>query len=326
MFAARRSNVKRREFIIFVGGFAAWPLAAGAQRADLRKIGILITNNAEPFLSTFKGFLHRIGYAEGQNIQFEVRSANGNLELLHKFANELVSLKTDVIITLLTPASIAAKQATAQIPIVMAQTGDPVGNGLVASLARPGGNVTGLAGTADDLGAKLLEIIRDTLPSVARVAVLANAVDPFTKLFVRQIDIGGRALGISIQPFMTHGVEDFAAAFSGMQKVQCDAAIIQGSLTVKPAIDLALEHRLSTIAVDKFFPAQGGLMSYGPNFPDLWRRAAQMADKILRGAKPADIPVEEPTKYDLVINLKTADKLGVKVPAAILLRADEVIQ
>ncbi len=317
--------MNRREFIALVGSAPVWSLAAHAQH-DMRTIGILITANEEPFLGTFKDFLHRLDYIEGQNIRFEVRSANANLQLLPEFANELVRLKVDVIVAVFTPAAIAAKKATSNIPIIMAQAGDPVGNGLVTSLARPGGNVTGLSGTANETGGKLLEVIRDMLPSLATVAVLTNANDPFTKLFVQQIEAGGRDLAISTQPYVTHSVADFPAAFAAMEKLRADAVIIQASLTFKPAIDLALQNRLPSAAVTKFFPVQGGLMSYGPSYPDLWRRAGEMVDKVLRGAKPADIPVEQPTKYELVINLKTASKLAVKVPTALLLRADEVIE
>ncbi len=318
--------MRRRDFVaLFFGVTVAKPLVAQAQH-ELRRVGILTTDNTEPFLSTFKSALRRLGHVEGQNIEFEVRSANGNVGVLPKFANELVNLKPDVIVTVYTPAALAAKKATSTIPIVMAQAGDPVGNGLVTSLAHPGGNVTGLSGTADDLGAKLLEVFRDALPSLLRVAVLAKANDPFTSLYVRQIEMGGQALGISTQPFMTHGAADFAAAFSAIGKSGCDGIIIQNSLPAKPAVDLALVLRLPTISGAKVVPREGGLMSYGANFPDLWRRASEMVHQILQGAKPADIPVEQPTKYELVINRKTADKLGIKIPATILLRADEVIE
>jgi putative ABC transport system substrate-binding protein len=318
--------MKRREFLkFFCGAAAGWPLAVRAQQ-EQRKIGILLTENAEPFLSTFKNLLHQLGYVEGQNIRYEVRSASGNSQHLPELANELVGLKVDIIVTVLTPAAIAAKQATANIPIVLAQAGDPVGNGLVSSLARPGGNVTGLSGTANEMGAKLLEVTRDILPSVARIGVLANANDPFTKLFVQQIEAAGADLAISIQSYVTHGMEEFPAAFAAIKKSRAEAVIIQGSINLKPAADFALEHQLPAVSVNKFLPAQGGLMSYGPNYPDLWRRAAEMVDKIFRGAKPADIPVEEPTKYELVVNLKTAGKLGIKVPTTLLLRADEVIE
>jgi putative ABC transport system substrate-binding protein len=317
--------MRRRDLIRLVGGAVVWPLAARAQQ-EQRKIGVLLTENTEPFLSTFKSLLHQLGYIEGQNVRFEVRSAGNSPQNLPELANELVRLKVDIIVTVLTPAAIAAKQATANIPIVLAQAGDPVGNHLVSSLARPGGNVTGLSGTANEMGAKLLEVTRDILPSVTRIGVLANANDPFTELFVQQIEAGGRDLAISIQSYVTHGAKDFPAAFATMEKSRAEAVIIQGSVALKPAAELALEHRLPAVAVNKFLPAQGGLMSYGPNYPDLWRRASEMVDKILRGAKPADIPVEEPTKYELVINLKTAEKLGIKVPSALLLRADQVIE
>ncbi len=215
----RHPNMKRREFITLLGSMAFWPLTARAQHG-LRTIGVLITANEEPFLSTFKEFLQRIGYIEGQNVHIEVRSANANLQLLPEFANELVRLKVDIIVAVFTPAAIAAKKATSNIPIIMAQAGDPVGNGLVTSLARPGGNVTGLSGTANETGGKLLDVIRDMLPSLATVAVLSNANDPFTKLFVKQIEAGGRDLAISTQPYVIHSVEDFPAAFAAIEKLR----------------------------------------------------------------------------------------------------------
>jgi putative ABC transport system substrate-binding protein len=318
--------MKRRAFITLVGGAAAWPVAARAQRPKLPRLGVLIPANPEPFWSVFREGLREYGYVAGQNIQFEFRSADGKPGLLPSLAAEIVRLKVDIFVASQTPAVIAAKQATTEIPIVMAGAGDPVGTGLVASLARPGGNVTGLSGTTAELGGKLLELLRELLPSTQRVAVLANASDPFTKVFVEQIEQGGRTLGIAIQTIRVAGVEEFAAAFAAMKDARADALIVQPSLPRKPAIDLALRHRLPPISPTPLFPSEGGLMSYSANQSTLYRRAAYYIDRILKGAKPADLPVEQPTKYDLVINLKTAKALGIDVPPILLARADEVIE
>jgi putative ABC transport system substrate-binding protein len=319
--------MRRREFITLVGGVAAaWPLAARAQQPKLPKIGVLVPANPEPFWSEFRQGLREHGYIEGRNIQFEFRSADGKPNLLRGLADELVRLKVDIVVAHQTPAITAARQATSEIPIIMAAAGDPVGTGLISSLARPGGNITGLSGTTAETGAKILEIIRDMLPSTRRVAVLANATDPFSRPFVEQIELGGRTLGIAIQTIMVRGVEEFEAAFAAMAKERADAVIVQPSLPRKPAIELALKQRLPPIAPNRLFPSEGGLMSYSANQNDQFRRAAFYIDRILKGTKPADLPVEQPSRYELVINLKTARALGLDVPPMLLARADEVIE
>jgi putative tryptophan/tyrosine transport system substrate-binding protein len=326
--------MNRRDFITLVGGAAAasmlWPLPLAAQQPKLPRIGVLLTANPEPFWSEFRKGLREHGYGEGQNIQFEFRSADGKQDLLRALADELVRLKVDIIVASQTPAVIAARQATSEIPIVMAPAGDPVGTGLISSLARPGGNITGLSGTAAELGAKTLELVREVLPSsTRRVALLANAGDPFSRSFVEQIEQGGRTLGIAIQTIMVRGEEEFAAAFAAMTKERADAVMVQGSFPRKPVLDLALKHRLPAVgggAGGRLFAQEGGLMSYSGNQNDQYRRAALYIDRILRGAKPADLPVEQPTRYDLVINLKAAKALGITVPPTLLARADEVIE
>jgi putative ABC transport system substrate-binding protein len=319
-------GIARRQFISALGGAAAWPLAAQAQQPKLARIGVLIPANPEPFSSEFRAGLREHGYIEGQNIAFEFRSADGKPNLLRELAAELVRLKVDIIVASQTPAVTAARQATTEIPIVMAPAGDPVGTGLISSLARPGGNITGLSSTTAELGAKTLELIREVLPSTRRVAVLANAADPFSRSFIELIEDGGRTLGIAIQTIRVRGVEEFDAAFAAMDKERADAVIVQPSLPRKPALDLALKHRLPAVGPTPLFPREGGLMSYSGNQNDTYRRAALYIDRILKGAKPADLPVEQPTKYELVINLKTAKALGLEVPAAVLARADEVIE
>jgi putative ABC transport system substrate-binding protein len=317
--------MRRRQVIALLGGAAAWPLSVRAQSGKTVKIGILIPANPESFLDVFRQGLREHGYIEGTNVAIEFRTADGKADLLPALAAELVALDVDIIVASQTPAATAAVQATRRIPIVIT-AGDPVGTGLVASLARPGGNVTGLSATATEMGGKILELIREILPSTRRVAVLANAADPFTRPFLAQIQAGGRLLGLAIQPIPTNGVGEFDAAFAAMKQEAADAVIIQPSLPRRPAIQRALTHRLPPVCPQRQFPAEGGLMSYSANQFDLYRRAAAYVDRILKGAKPEDLPVEQPTKFDLVINLKTARTLGLDVPATLLARADEVIE
>ena len=319
--------MRRRDFIkVIAGSPATWPLAARAQQPKLPRIGILIPANLEPFWNVFQQGLREHDYIEGQTIQVEFRSAEGKPNLLRELADELVRLKVDIIVASQTPAVTAARQATTEIPIVMAPAGDPVGTGLISSLARPGGNITGLSSTTAELGAKTLELIRDVLPSTRRVAVLANAVDPFSRPFSELIEDGGRTLGIAIQTIKVRRVEEFDTAFAAMDKERADAVIVQPSLPRKPALDLALKHRLPTIGATPLLPREGGLMSYSGAQNDTYRRAAFYVDRLLKGAKPADLPVEQPTRYELIVNLKTAKALGITIPTTVLVRADEVIE
>jgi len=221
---------------------------------------------------------------------------------------------------------LAAKQATREIPIVMAETGDPIGTGLIASLARPGGNVTGIASVTAELSGKCVELIRDMLPSARRVTALANVTDPFSKPFLEQIELGGKATGTAIRPIKIRSNDEFETAFAAMEKDRPDAIIVQPSLPTKRAAELALQQRLPAVSVPRWFVEQGGLMSYSAIYADLFRKAAVYVDKILKGAQPADLPVEQPTRFQLVINMKTAKALGLTVPAAFLVRADELIE
>jgi len=319
--------MRRREFTILLAGIAlARPLASGAQPPQVPRIGVLIPANPEPFWSVFREGMREHGYIDGQNVKFEFRSADGTPSRLPELAAELVRLDVDIIVASQTPAVTAAKQATSRIPIVMAAAGDPVGTGLVASLARPGGNITGLSGTTAELGGKTLELIREIFPDARRVGVLANAADPFTKPFVDQLELAGRTLGLGIRTVMIRGVEEFDAAFSALAGERVDGVIVQPSLPRKRAVELALKYRLPPISPTRLFPTEGGLMAYSSNQRDLYRRAAAYVDRILKGAKPADIPVEQPTRFELVINLKTAAALGLAIPPTLLARADEVIE
>jgi putative tryptophan/tyrosine transport system substrate-binding protein len=321
--------MKRRKFITLIGGAAiSWPLAARAQQPKAPTVGGLVIGNVnpEPFWREFQQGLRDLGYVEGQNIAFAFRSAEGRLDRLPELAAELVHLNVDVIVTWFTPPTQAAKQATHDIRIVMADAGDPVATGLVASLPRPGGNVTGIAGIAAELAGKSVELIRDMLPSARRVTALANATDPFFKPFLEQIKLGGEATGTTIKSVMIGNNAEFEAAFASMQKDRPDAVIVQPSLPSKRAAELALEQRVPAVSVSRWFAEQGGLMSYAARPVDLFRKAAVYVDKILKGAQPADLPVEQPTHFELVINMKTAKALGIDVPESLLTRADEVIE
>jgi putative ABC transport system substrate-binding protein len=317
--------MRRREFIAALG-VAAWPLAVRAQRFDSPKVGVLVTVDLEPFWSEFRAGLRERGYVEGQNIVFEFRSADGKPERLRGLADELVHLKADIIVACQTPAVVAARQATSDIPIVMAPAGDPVGTGLISSLAHPGGNITGLSATSAETGAKTLELIREIMPSTQRVGVLANAADPFSRVLAEFIENGGDALGVTVKTIRVRGVkEEIEAAFAAMVDAGANAVIVQGSLPHELAIDLALKHRLPLIGANPF-AREGGLISYSSNQNETFHRAAFYVDRILKGAKPAELPVEQPTHFKLAVNLKTAKTLGLTVPPSPLARADEVIE
>ena len=321
--------MNRRNLIALLGSASvAWPFTARAQQAKVPTIGALVIGNINPeqFWRVFREGLHDLGYVEGQNIRFEFRSAEGDISRLPELAAELVRLKVDIIVTWFTPTAVAAKQATREIPIVMAETGDPVGTGLIASLARPGGNVTGLAAVSAELAGKSVQLIRDLLPSARRVTALANATDAFSKPFLEQIELGGKATGTTINAIRISSSEEFETAFAAMDKDRPDAVIVQPSLPGKRAAELALMHRVPAVSVGRWFAEDGGLMSYSAKYIDLFRKAAVYVDKILKGARPADLPVEQPTIFELVINLKTARALGIAIPPTLLARADEVIE
>jgi ABC-type uncharacterized transport system substrate-binding protein len=325
--------VKRREFIRLLGGAAAaWPLAARAQQGGrIRTIGILNAGTpvAEVTVVLFDA-LREFGWIEGKNVVFERRYADNRLERLHEFATQLVRLNVDVIIAAGTLAPLVAKQVTTKIPIVMTAAGDPVGSGLVLSLARPGGNVTGMSLMAPDLGGKRLGLLKEVLPRLSRVGVLWNAANPYPALVFKETEAAGQVLGIQVQSLEVRSPDDFDGAFEAARRGQPDALItVEDPLTVthrKLIAEFATGRRLPTLHGLREFVTSGGLMSYGANLADLTRRAAGYVDKILRGAKPADLPVEQPTKFELVINLKTARALGLDVPDKMLVAADEVIE
>src|SRR6202790_3108906 len=269
-------DMRRREFIGLLGGAAAVrPLAAYAQQPTMPTIGALVIGNINPeqFWREFRQGLRDLGYVEGQNIRFEFRSAEGQINRLPELAAELVRLKVDIIVTWFTPTTQAAKQATREIPIVMADAGDPVGMGLVASLPRPGGNVTGIAGMTAELSGKCIGLIREMLPAARRVTALANATDPFSKPFLEQVQLAGEVTGTTINPIKISSREEFEAAFAAMEKERPDAVIVQPSLPSKRAAELALKHHVPAVSVPRRFAEEGGLMSYSPRIADLYRKA-----------------------------------------------------
>jgi putative tryptophan/tyrosine transport system substrate-binding protein len=306
----------------------AWPLVAAAQRARLPRIGILVLGNPDPvpMLRELREGLRVLGYVEGQTIVFDLRIAHGDHALMQRYAYDLAAHKVDLIVAFQTPAVAAAKQATTEIPIVMAPSGDPVGTGLIASLARPGGNITGMASATAELGGKNLELLRDVLPSIRSVGVLANAPDPFHKPFLSHILASAKSLGIEIKPVEVHQTNALAEAFDELTKAKVEAVIAQPSLPQKQVADLALRNRLPCLAPTSNFPSEGGLMSYSADFNTLYREAASFVDKVLKGRKPADLPAQLPTKFQLIVNLKTAKALGLTLPPAFLTRADAVIE
>jgi putative ABC transport system substrate-binding protein len=320
-------HVKRREFITLLGGAAAWPLAARAQQTGkLPTIGFLGGNTPAGQLQWTGAFVQRLrelGWTEGRNVAIEYRWAEGRSERYIEIAAEFVRLKVDVIFAHGTPATILAKQTTSLIPIVFTVVGDPVGTGIVASLARPGGNVTGQSSLTPDLAAKRLELLRDVVPHLSRLGIFGNIDNSTVVLEIADLQTAARTLGLKAATFGIRRAEDIAPAFETL-KSRADALYVAGDPIVLNT--LAVGARLPTIYGGREYVTAGGLMSYGPNYPDLYRRAADYVDKILRGAKPADIPVEQPTKFDLVINLITAKALGLEVPPTLLARADEVIE
>jgi putative ABC transport system substrate-binding protein len=321
--------MRRREFIAALGGAAVAPLVANAQPGKLARIGALVLTSADAqsLAKALREGLREFGYAEGQNFIFEFRSADGNADRLPNLAAELVRLPVDVIIATFTPCALAAKQATTTVPIVMAAVADPVGSGLVQSLARPGGNITGFSNMAAETAGKSVELLRDMLPSLKRVAVLANPLDPFTRPFLEQVNLAGRTIGIEIAPIaMAQGPDEVEAAFALIAQERPQAVVVQGIFFSRTVADLAIKHRVPSASVLRQFAQAGGLVSYGADVPDIFRRCAVVVHKILQGTKPADLPVELPTKFELVINLTTAKALGLDVPWFLQQRADEVIE
>jgi putative tryptophan/tyrosine transport system substrate-binding protein len=325
-------DVRRREFIAIVSGAAAaWPFVAWAQKAGkMPKVGFLSPAGPSIYLPILLDALAELGWVEGKNIVVEDRYADNRLERLPGLAAELVHLNVDVIVAVGTLGPLAAQRATSTIPIVMTAAGDPLGSGLIASLARPGGNVTGTSLMVSDIGGKRLELLKELLPRLSRVAVLWNVANPYPAIVFKETQAAGQRLGIEVQSLEVRGPDDFDGAFDAARKLRPDALI-----TVEDPLTFSQRRRIADFAHIEQLPsifgiredvAAGGLMSYGANAADLFRRAAGYVDKVLKGATPADLPVQQPTKFELIINLKTAKALGLQVPATLLARADEVME
>jgi putative ABC transport system substrate-binding protein len=325
--------VKRRQFITLLGGAATmWPLRAGAQQqARLPTVGFLgaATPSAwGPYTAAFVARLRELGWIEGRTIAIEYRWADGRAERYAAIAAEFVQRKVDVIVTSGTAAG-AVKLATSVIPIVFAVAVEPLSSGLVANLARPGGNLTGLSSQTGDLGGKRLDLLREVVPGLRRLAIMGNADYSASMLEMGEVQAAARALGVEVVTLEVRRAEDFAPAFQALRQ-RADALYISSESLISAnrvrIVILALAERIPTIYGERMHAEAGGLMAYGANLPDLFRRSAEYVDKILRGAKPGDIPVEQPTKFDLVINLITSKALGLTVPPSLLARADEVIE
>jgi putative tryptophan/tyrosine transport system substrate-binding protein len=309
-------------------------LAEAQQEKKVPRIGILNSTSRSSDsinIDAFREGLRELGYAEGKNIALEYRYAAGDLGRLSNLASELVQLKVDVIVAGGTQTTIAAKQVTSTIPIVVGGAGDLVAAGLVASLARPGGNITGSTRMSNDLGGKRIELLKETLPKSSRVAaLLSGTTNLLDREEVKEMEPVARHLGIKLQPVDVGDPKEFQSAYAAMVRERADAVIIlQGSFTSfhrSQIVELAVRNRLPSMCESLSFTNAGCLLSYGPDVPHLWRRAAIFVDKILKGAKPADLPVEQPTKFEFVINLKTAKQIGVTIPQSVLFRADKVIK
>src|SRR5262245_33719844 len=327
--------MRRREFITLLGGAAAaaWPLAARAQQAaKLPTIGFLgptTPSSQSQHVAAFVQRLRELGWIEGRDVAIEVRWAEGRDERYAEIANEFVRLKVDIILTHNTLPALAAKQATSVIPIVFASAGDPVGTGIVASLGRRGRNVTGLSRQATDTASKRGGFLREVFPSLRRLAIIGNVENPFSMLEIGEVQVAARTLGLDFVIFEIRRAADVVPAFDALKGraealyVAPDSLLFANRIRINT---LALGARLPTMCFNREYVEAGGLMSYGASFTDLFRRAAGYVDKILRGAKPADLPVEQPTKFDLIINLTTAKALELTVPQTLLVAADEVIE
>ncbi len=310
---------------------AAPPAAAAQQARKVPQIGFLVFVSSETRYRAFQQGLRELGYVEGQNIAIEFRSADGSLERLSDLADELVRLHVDVIVAGSTVGAKASKRATSTIPIVMANVGDPVGTGLVASLARPGGNITGLSTLGEELSGKRLELIREVVPRLRRIGVLWNQDNPPNIAMFKELKAAAQSLGVDVRSLgVRPPVPEIDKAFGTAINWRADALIALDDALLfsnrTRIIALAARSRLPAMYGYREFPDAGGLLAYGPSRHDLYRRAATYVDKILKGTKPADLPVEQPTRFELVINLKTAKALGLTIPQSILVRADQVIR
>ena len=319
--------MKRRNVIWLPGAAAlAWPLRAHAQAARKPVIGVLFHSNPEPTLGLLRKAIQGISHKEGEAIQFEVRAAGGSAARLAEMASELVARKVDVIVAVTTPAALAAKAATDSIPIVMGVVADPVGSKLVASLARPGGNITGVSGAVAEMAGRILGLLREALPAATRIGALVNATDPFHLRLVEQIEVANKSVRADLRVLKISKPDETPAAFETMAAQGVAAAIIQPTLPLPDVIALAIKHRIATASPIRGYAEAGGLLSYAGKSAEVFSVVAAQVDQILKGAKPADIPVRQPTQFELVINMKTAKVLALAIPPLVLAQADEVIE
>jgi len=324
--------MRRRRFIGLLGSAAAaWPLTARAQQpSKIYRIGFIATGGAPLFMNAFHDALRTLGWIEGENVIYEERHAENRLDRLPELVAELLRLNVDVIVAGGTPAPLAAKRATATIPIVMTAAADPLGSGLVTTLARPGGNVTGLSLMSRDLAGKRLELLKEILPGLSRAAVLWNADNPFSALVFKETERAAQTLGINVQSLEVRSPDDLDGALAAATRENASALVtVEDPLTTDYRHQIAAfaaKNRLPSIYGLRMFVDAGGLVSYGADLADLYRRAAGYVDKILKGAKSSDLPVEQPTKFELIVNLKAAKALGLTIPQALLVTADEVIE
>jgi len=321
--------LSRRSFL--VAALLAAPAAVRAQRAkSAREIGVLAQELQPGLLETFRDELRKLGYVEGSDIRIELRNAAGRNERLPALVEELLRLDVDVIVAINTPAARAAKNATRTVPIVMMRVADPVKSGLVASLARPGGNVTGVSFMPDALGPKGVELLRETLPSLSRMAALYQGDNPGAVVIIDEVERKGEQLGLKFVRLPVRGPNDYQGAFETATRARSEALFVMddGAITKhrREILDLAAKHSLPVVSIYRDFAESGALIAYGPSLDTVYRRAANYVDRILKGTKPGDLPVEQPTNFDLVINLKTARDLNLTIPPSVLARADDVIR
>jgi putative tryptophan/tyrosine transport system substrate-binding protein len=327
----RETRMRRREFIFALGGAAAWPLGARAQQqtGKIWRMGFIAHGHEGFYDALFEG-LREYGYEEGRNLIVERRYARGQAERFKEFAAEMVGLKVDIIIVVTTPAALAVMNATKTIPIVHPNAIDPLNTGLIASLAHPGGNLTGGAQLTAESSAKRLDILRKVVPGLSRAAALWNPGNPAIVFSWKETQGVARMLGVTLQSHEVQGPKDFPSAFAIIAEERPDAfLVLQDAVTMQQRnaiVDFAIKHRLPSMFQEKGWAAAGGLMSYGENLASMYRRAAYFVDSIFKGAKPADLPVEQATKFDLVLNLRTAKAIGLTIPDSILALADEVIE
>ena len=322
--------MRRREFVALFGGAVAWPFAARAQQKQMHRVGVLSQDIQPGLLEAFREELHKLGYVEGSDVSIDLRNAAGHNERLAALAEELLRLKVEVIVAVNTPAAQAAKKATKTIPIVIMRVADPVRSGLVASLARPGGNVTGLSFMPDALGPKGVELLHEILPKTTRMAALYQGNNPGAVLIVDDVERKGGQIGLKFVRLPVNDENDFANAFATASRAKSEALFVMddGAVTKRrqQILDLAAKHSLPVVSIYRDFAESGGLIAYGPNLNVVYRRAADYVDKLLKGEPAHSLPVEQPVDFDLVINMKTAKALGLKIPQSVLVRANEIIE